>query len=618
MEVGPARKRGAGDFARRRAAAISARINRKYPYGDYGRAYLKRGSPLSLQYFGPSYKAASDAQKRLRKELSFVGRGKYRPSALGSLISGMRPTVGTAAASYAIRKGYDLMTGKGGYIGRTLGKLGGSLAGVAAASLPVFVSGGTLAPAAGLLVPGLSAAGAEAGDQLEDYLKSKFSRWTGRGEYVTNDLVSSAGAKQNVVPDFHPSDITTVTLSNREYLRDIFAPLDGLQFSLQSFNINPGLKSVFPWLAQIAANYEEYEFKQLIFTYKSTVADFAAASGQVGQVMIATQYNPQSQDFATKEEMMLYDGSMSCKTSESMLHGVECDPSKNSGSAGKYVRIAPPDIGDDLKDFDLGKLSVAVMNCPSAYNGQQLGELWVSYTIELRKPKLVTDLNYACARKLWVVPNSNAQNCPYFLGTVVGNQAAVTARSALPVTFEPQYSTTSSLTIPQGAGTDWLDQSVPTTWTPATSIIYAGFLRFDPSYEGIVRIRCVIARNAVWGASNRIVMVGTGNGIKRFQDIPFESYAGGNTWSHVINTYSDDVATSTKYTLDMEIHLRISKATGGIPNTIWIGQNDMPNVSTMGAYLEIQEYNTNLSVEDNDSNDRLLMINNKTGVPIYF
>ena len=599
MEVGPARKRGGGDYARRRAAAISARINRKYPYADYGRAYLKRGSPMSLQYFGPSYKQASDAQKQLRKELGFVGRGLY---------TGM-----------ALRKLYGKYKGRGGYIGKTLGTLGGSIAGVAASALPVFASGGTLAPAAGLLVPGLAAAGGAAGDQLEDYLKERFrSRTSGRGEYVTNDLVSSSGAKQNVVPDFHPSDITTVTLSNREYLRDIYAPLDGLQFSLQSFNINPGLKSVFPWLAQIAANYEEYEFKQLIFTYKSTVADFAAASGQVGQVMIATQYNPQSQDFATKEEMMLYDGSMSCKTSESMLHGVECDPSKNSGSAGKYVRIAPPDLGDDLKDFDLGKLSVAVMNCPSTYNGQQLGELWVSYTIELRKPKLVTDLNYACARKLWVVPNSNAQNCPYFLGTVVGNQAAVTARSALPVTFEPQYSTTSSLMIPQGAGTDWLDQSIPTPWTPSTSIIYAGFLRFDPSYEGIVRIRCVIARNATWGATNRIVMVGTGNGIKRFLDIPFESYAGGNTWSHVINSYSDDLATSTKYNLDMEIHLRISKATGGIPNTIWIGQNDMPAVSTMGAYLEIQEYNTNLSVEDNGSNDRLLMVNNKTGVPIYF
>lgn len=84
---------------------------------------------------------------------------------------------------------------------------------------------------------------------------------------------------------------------------------------------------------------------------------------------------------------MEYDQAMSGKVSQNMLHGVECDPAQNSGTNGKYVRSGPPKEGDDLKQYDWANLNMAVCNIPSQFANQALGEIWVSYTVELRKPK---------------------------------------------------------------------------------------------------------------------------------------------------------------------------------------------------------------------------------------
>jgi len=65
------------DKKRKVAIAIGAKYKKQFPYKDYGAAYFLRGSPGSLQNFGPSYKEATDLQKQYRKESGFVGRGKY-------------------------------------------------------------------------------------------------------------------------------------------------------------------------------------------------------------------------------------------------------------------------------------------------------------------------------------------------------------------------------------------------------------------------------------------------------------------------------------------------------------------------------------------------------------
>jgi hypothetical protein len=232
-----------------------------------------------------------------------------------------------------------------------------------------------------------AAATAMGGAQYADALTRAegVGRALGMGAYtVANDIVDGGSGQD--IPTFSAGP-TSVLISHKEYITDIFGPASAGTFQNTPYSINPGLERTFPWLSQVAANYEEYTLHQCIFTFRSTVTDFVATNGQVGTVIMASQYNPTDAPFSSKQDAMEYDMAMSGKVSGNMLHGVECDPAQLSGSPGKYVRAGPVRSDDDLKQYDHANLNVCISNIPQQFANQALGELWVSYTVELRKPK---------------------------------------------------------------------------------------------------------------------------------------------------------------------------------------------------------------------------------------
>ena len=185
-----------------------------------------------------------------------------------------------------------------------------------------------------------------------------------------------------------PDETGALTITHKEYIQDVFGPSTTTSFVNSSFKLNPGLMASFPWLSQIASNFEEYEWISMIWSFRSTLTDIGNSSnGQVGTIVMVTNYDPDEDAFVDKQTMMQYDASMSTKATEHQIHGVECDPGKLSGTAGKYVRSGDIPANEELKTYDLGTFQIAVCNCPSTLNAQQLGELWVSYTVRLRKPK---------------------------------------------------------------------------------------------------------------------------------------------------------------------------------------------------------------------------------------
>lgn len=232
-----------------------------------------------------------------------------------------------------------------------------------------------------------AAAGAMGGQQYADMLTKAegAGRALGMGTYTVNNDIVDDGSGQEI-PSFGGGP-NVVTVSHKEYITDIFGPDSAGTFQNTPYSINPGIERTFPWLSQVAANYEEYTLKQCIFTFRSTVTDFVATNGQVGSIIMATQYNPTDAPFTSKQDAMEYDMAMSGKVSGNMLHGVECDPAQLSGSPGKYIRAGPVRSDDDLKQYDHGNLNVCISNIPQQFANQALGELWVSYTVELRKPK---------------------------------------------------------------------------------------------------------------------------------------------------------------------------------------------------------------------------------------
>lgn len=128
---------------------------------------------------------------------------------------------------------------------------------------------------------------------------------------------------------------------------------------------------------------------------------------------MTTQYNPQVRAFQTKGELMESEGSMSFKVTENGHHAVECDPTKLTGSHEKFVRNNPTPPGQDIQKYDHGNLNLAIAGIASEYAYRQIGELWVTYTVTLRKPKLYSALGTGIGKDLLVSGGNETFNAPW-------------------------------------------------------------------------------------------------------------------------------------------------------------------------------------------------------------
>lgn len=207
----------------------------------------------------------------------------------------------------------------------------------------------------------------------------------GRGSYSGPSVNSLIQGSNVSVPRMEGGDeIGSVVISHREFLGNI----TGSQvFENSTFQLNPGLVGTFPWLSQIAVNYEEYSFEQLMFTYVSLLSE-ATASGAVGTIIMSTNYNAGNPAFITSNDMLNNIGTISARPTDSpIIHGVECDDSKNV-LPSYYVRVGSVPEGQDIKTYDVGLFQLATEGMP--VDSQLQGQLYVSYQITLRKPKLFT------------------------------------------------------------------------------------------------------------------------------------------------------------------------------------------------------------------------------------
>jgi hypothetical protein len=160
------------------------------------------------------------------------------------------------------------------------------------------------------------------------------------------------------------------------------------------FYLNPGNPAVFPYLSNIASNFEEYMFRGLVFHYKSTSAT-AITSGTntaLGTVSLSCQYRADALPPTSRQALLGEMWSVDVKVSDDVYLPIECDPRENP-LARLYIRTFADNVpvGGDIKTFDIGKVNMRV----DGYQAGQtnvVGELWVSYEVELYKPTLVPGL----------------------------------------------------------------------------------------------------------------------------------------------------------------------------------------------------------------------------------
>jgi len=376
--------------------------------------------------------------------------------------------------------------------------------------------------------------------------------YTGAGEY-TNDLINNGDANA-VVPQFALESDEGIVLSKREYVSEIYGPAANVPFSLQSFPLNPGLEGTFPWLSQIAMNYDEYELMQCIFTFKSTTTESTSgANGQVGTIIMATNYNAAAPPFTDKVTMMQYAFSNSERLTRSCQHGVECDPAKLSGSAGEYIRNNPVVTGQDLKTYDHGKFQIAVANCYSGYANVSIGELWVSYTVRLRKPKFYEALGLGITKDIFCSNGTETGLLPLGKNLLSGQQNNLGSK-----VVNDGVALTSSITI-----------------------------TFPAAYKGRLKVLWSLRGTGVYQLAN-ITYATTGNVT------PVKDLYGYQGVADVDDSPSDNVQASYSTGFVYILHIDVNLASGANNNSLRIILPAVPTTVEQ-SYIDISEYNGGFS-----------------------
>lgn len=220
-----------------------------------------------------------------------------------------------------------------------------------------------------------------------------------------------------------------VIVRHREFIADVPSAIN---FASLTLPLNPGLQTTFPWLSKVAQCFEEWLPRGIVVQYQTTSSDtLIAANPALGSVVIATQYNSANPDFTNKSQMENYDKSVSCKPSRSMMHQVET-ARRQTVMDEMYIRTGPAPAGTDIRMYDLGKTQIASVG--SQTDGSAIGEVWISYEIELRKPKIPTDPIVAAAHFILNPTVLTGETCaaPFGSTSVAPNITSPTSGSTMP------------------------------------------------------------------------------------------------------------------------------------------------------------------------------------------
>jgi len=216
---------------------------------------------------------------------------------------------------------------------------------------------------------------------------SALSNIVGLGSYEIKENVFMEGRLPRMMNV--PSGGGTV-IRFQEYLADVITSATPGAFNNTSWILNAANRDSFPFLAQVAANYEQYQFEGLIYEFRSTSADaLNSTNTALGSVMMATQYDYADVPFTSKAEMLNYEYSNSVKPSENCLHMVECAPNQNVLPM-LYTLDGSVPANADSRLYHLGRFQIATIGFQAA--SVRIGEIHVTYQVRLLKPKIYSAL----------------------------------------------------------------------------------------------------------------------------------------------------------------------------------------------------------------------------------
>ena len=340
--------------------------------------------------FGYSYNSATDQQKANRRAQNYYGRGRYY---------GGRGTYYSGRGRFSFKR----LGRKARNTGRMLGRQARRASHTLEAMAPAVAMIPGVGPELALGMEGL-------GEGLDE-VAHVGRHIRGSGQYTApllNDSEQIELGQRFGAPHFSTASVNDddggLMISNQEFVANIYGnsianpdddPADHVttKFEHQVYTVNPGLAQTFPMLSQFAVNFERYEMIQCVFHFETALDSgvLQSETGQVGDVLMYSHVDPTEPPFESVADFMSNGGSLT-QVTKGLACGVECDPSQLAGlpNAGLNLVRAGPQIDSKQQEADQATLEIAVADTPAKLAGQVIGKLYVSYTVKLIKPRLVS------------------------------------------------------------------------------------------------------------------------------------------------------------------------------------------------------------------------------------
>jgi len=349
----------------------------------------------------------------------------------------------------------------------------------------------TVAPAVGAGLTGLFTAGpgaglAAAGSTLigrmlmndSDHPLSGENTVSGHGDYSINSN-SVVGADN--IPVFGGNGQGSIRVKHREFIQDIVSSATPGKFDIQSFAINPGLAETFPWLATLAKNFQQYRIHGLLFEYKTMSADaLNSTNTALGTVVMTTLYDAYDKAPTAKQQMENTMFSDSVVPSQSLRHPIECQAFDVPTNIMYLHSGAIPLDRGDKRLYDMGNFYIATVGLQGS--SVLIGELWITYDIELIKPQQLEEGSDSASDHYWAgdgntvaedaLLSSDIVSSPLnSLGTTLANLPLVGLQINFPPSLTARINILYKIDTTGGTGPGALSPPTMTAFGPGCQIV---------------------------------------------------------------------------------------------------------------------------------------------------